>query len=255
MQDMRRSSSPQEAQKIKKVRETDLYKPVKKLLEDMGYGIKSEVGDVDIAALKGESLLIVELKTSINLKLVIQAAKRQRMTDKVYVAVPRPVFKKRFNRNFNDKKYLLRRLGIGLILVALDAEDPYAAVAFEPGGFDTGKSRRSSSRKRKSLVKEMESRDGDWNVGGSNRTKLVTAYREKALKIACRMSGGECAKTRDLKKEGCPPETTRILYDNHYGWFERTGRGEYRLTREGEQALAKYKNVLGHITTKGEEDE
>ncbi len=232
------------------MKETELYQPVKELLEKQGYEIKAEVKDVDIAAMKNGNLLIVELKTSINLKLLIQAAKRQRMTDLVYAAVPRPSFKKRFNKGFEDRKYLLKRLGIGLILVAMDADIPYAAVDFEPAVFDMAKSRAASSKKTASLINEMKSRSSSENKGGSNRTKLVTAYREKALKIACRLEGGACMKTGELKDEGCPPETTKILYDNYYGWFERTGRAQYRLSEKGRRALKKYSSVLEYINVK-----
>ncbi len=31
---------------------------------------------------------------------------------------------------------------------------------------------------------EFHERSGDYNVGGSSRAKLVTAYREKALRVA-----------------------------------------------------------------------
>ncbi|MBN2557436.1 MAG: hypothetical protein JXB33_01635 [Clostridia bacterium] len=229
------------------MKETDLYPPVKEFLESQGYSIRSEVMDADIAAVKDGRLLIVELKTSINLKLLTQLVKRQRMTDSVYAAVPRPAYKRRFGKDFRDKAYLLRRLGIGLILVALDAREPYAAVEFEPGSFDMKRSRASSSGRTAGLIREIEGRSADFNKAGSVRSKLVTSYRENSLRAAYEMRNKEAMSTTELKNAGCTPGITRILYDNHYGWFERTGRGCYRLSDSGKTALEEYKAIINHI--------
>ena len=71
------------------IRETDLYLPVKSLLEGQGYEVKSEIGAVDVVALReGEPPVIVELKTGITLSLFHQAIERQAITDHVYMAVP-----------------------------------------------------------------------------------------------------------------------------------------------------------------------
>ena len=70
--------------------ETDLYKPVYDYLVRQGYTVHSEVKNCDITAIKGEELIVVELKTSFNLKLLAQGAKRQRIADSVYVAIPVP---------------------------------------------------------------------------------------------------------------------------------------------------------------------
>ncbi|MEM8656982.1 MAG: hypothetical protein AAGF22_02705, partial [Pseudomonadota bacterium] len=73
-----------------KPRETDLYAPIKALLEAQGYEVKAEVGAADVVACRaGEDPVIVELKTGFNLSLVHQAIARQGITDVVYVAIPR----------------------------------------------------------------------------------------------------------------------------------------------------------------------
>ena len=70
-----------------KLKETDLYPPVKKLLEGQGYEVKSEVGAADVMAVRGaEPPVIVELKTGFTLSLFHQAVERQKLTDAVYVA-------------------------------------------------------------------------------------------------------------------------------------------------------------------------
>jgi hypothetical protein len=229
------------------VKETDLYIPVKELLTELGYDIRSEVRDVDIAAIKGDELIIIELKTSYNLKLIIQAAKRQRLTDQVYIAIPRPVYKKRFARDFKDREFLLRRLGLGLIFVAMDAEQPYAKIVFEPTVFDMNRSQINSRKRKNKLLKEFEGRSTNYNTGGSVKQKLVTAYRERSLKIACIMADYDIVSTKKVKEEGGPAETTKILYDNYYGWFEKVGRGKYRISDSGARALTEYAGILKNI--------
>lgn len=236
------------------MKETELYKPVRELFLENGFDIKAEVADADIAAEKDDELTIIELKTSLNLKLLIQAAKRQRIADKVYVAVPRPSYKRRFHKEVKDREFLLRRLGIGLIYVAMDAEEPYAAVAFEPSPFDMAKSQNASRRRRRKVVNEFNKRSGDFNTAGSVRTTLVTAYKENALKIAWLLSQNGRMTTRELRELGCSDKTTTTLYNNHYGWFAKTGRGEYEISEEGSKALVKYEIILKHIV-KGNEDE
>lgn len=52
----------------------------------------------------------------------------------------------------------------------------------EPG--DAPPQARSAVRRRERLLYEFRERSGDYNTGGSTRVKLVTAYREKALRVA-----------------------------------------------------------------------
>ncbi|HPQ47499.1 MAG TPA: DUF2161 family putative PD-(D/E)XK-type phosphodiesterase [Clostridia bacterium] len=229
------------------MKETDLFQPVKKLLEELGYDIRSEVKDADIAAMKDGELLIVELKTSYNLKLLIQAAKRQRLTESVYIAIPRPVYKKRFKRDFKDKEYLLKRLGLGLIFVAMDVEEPYASVIMDPCDFDMERSRVNSGRRKARLLEEYRGRSANYNKGGSVRAKLITAYREKALSVAFIMKDKDSVTGSEIKKDGGPPDATNILYNNYYGWFEKLGRGTYRLSDEGQRALEEGIEILKSI--------
>ena len=54
-------------------RETDLYEPVRRFLEEEGYTVQAEVKGCDVAAVKNGHLVIVELKKAFNLRLVYQA--------------------------------------------------------------------------------------------------------------------------------------------------------------------------------------
>ena len=101
--------------------ETDLYAPVKKLLEEQGYTVRAEVDRCDLVAVRGgEPPVIVELKRRFALSLVYQGIERQRITDAVYLAVAAPTGRKAraiWNRNRGAVLQLCRRLGLGLMTV------------------------------------------------------------------------------------------------------------------------------------------
>ncbi|MDP2731890.1 MAG: hypothetical protein Q8O63_02085, partial [Hoeflea sp.] len=66
-----------------RIREADLYLPVKRLLEGQGYVVKGEVGSADVVALRDgeDEPVIVELKAGFSLSLFHQAIDRQALTD------------------------------------------------------------------------------------------------------------------------------------------------------------------------------
>jgi len=58
---------------MSRLRETDLYPPVKAFLEGQGYDVKGEVSDCDVVGVRDEDeLVVVELKTAFNLPLILQ---------------------------------------------------------------------------------------------------------------------------------------------------------------------------------------
>lgn len=233
-----------------KILEEDLYKPVHDYLVSEGYNVYSEVKHCDVTAVKDEELLIVEMKQSLNLELVLQGTKRQRATDSVYVAVPKPkggIFSKRWN----DLTHLLRRLELGLILVTVKKDHSYVEVVFHPSPFDREKSKRSAKRKKYSIIKEIDGRHGDYNTGGSCRKKLVTAYRENAIQIACLLKALGHMSPAKLRALGTDEKKTRsILSDNHYGWFEKLGRGTYGLSQKGLEELVSYTELTEFYMSK-----
>ena len=227
------------------IKETDLYAPVKELLTNLGYQVKSEVNHIDVVGLKNDDLVVVELKTTLSLKLLIQGVKRQKVTHNVYIAVPMPKFKKRFSKDMKDKEYLVRRLELGLIYVSLNnkGKEPYAQIVFEPKNFSRNLSISKNKKKIEAILCEVENRNGDNNVGGT-KGKLVTAYREKSLKIASLLSKEESLKPKELKELGCDDKTSQILYRNYYGWFNRIDHGRYSLSDKGKDAILEYKNIV-----------
>jgi hypothetical protein len=213
--------------------EADLSGPLYAHLAELGYTVRSEVKDCDIAAVKGEDLLIIELKKTLNLALLVQAVRRQRMTDSVYVAIPRPSNKWKWWRESRGAQHLLRRLEVGLILVSLDPGKPPVEVVFHPLPF----ARRKRAQSRRAVLEEISHRIADYNRAGSTRKKLATAYRENAIHIACCLLVQGKMSPASLRAVGTGPRTLSILRFNAYGWFERVDRGVYALAAHGKTDL------------------
>ena len=216
--------------------ETELSAPVKTYLESHGYQVNCEVKDCDIVATRGDDLIIVELKTSVNLTLLVQATKRQSISDSVYVAVPAPTKR---NRQWRGTLTVLKRLEIGLLLVEEGAMGMVVSKQFDPIPYQ----RKKNTRSRRALLTEVADRSGDYNVGGSTKTTLMTAYRENAILIACCLSKLGPSSPKSLRNLGTGDKTTSILSANHYGWFQRVEKGVYELTDQGDFASRSFKQI------------
>jgi hypothetical protein len=226
-----------ETAKAVRLVETSLYAPVKAFLEGQGYTVKGEVGRCDVVARRGdEPPVIVELKTTLNLELILQGVERLSLADTVYLAIPSP----RSTSPLFDRrlKKLLRRLGLGLLLVYPPAERGQVVEAvLDPLPYAPRRNKRRAGR----LLGEFARRSGDPNAGGSTtRVKLVTAYRQEALRLASVLQARGAQKPAKLRIEAEAPNAGRILRDDVYGWFERVERGIYALTPTGVQALTVY---------------
>lgn len=220
-------------------RETDLYPPIKTFLEDQGYVVKSEVGAADVVGVRGgEPPVVVELKLGFSLALFHQCIARMKVTDDVYLAVARQTGK-RFAKAVKDNTALARRLGLGLITVRLT--DGLVEVHCDPGPYAPRKSKKRQAQ----LLREFARRQGDPNDGGQTRAGLVTAYRQDALKIAMYLFEVGASKGADVAKETKVSVATRMMRDNHYGWFEKVEKGIYGLTPAGAEAVSTSGNVLG----------
>ena len=213
------------------MQETELYAPIKAFLEAQGYEVKAEVGAADVVACRGdEDPVVVELKTGFSLSLVHQAIARQAITDVVYLAVPRKTGK-RFLSALKQMKMLCRRLGLGVITVRL--KDALVEVHCDPAPFTP----RKSKRRKAILLREFAKRDGDPNTGGATRQGLVTAYRQDALRCATHLATRGPTKGALVAKETGVEKATRLMADNHYGWFERVETGVYDVTEKGRVAV------------------
>lgn len=211
------------------MKETDLYPPVKAWLQGQGFEVKAEVGALDVMACRaGEDPVIVELKLGFSLALLQQAVARQRVSDWVYVCVPRWKGKSGW-RTFKGNVGLCKRLGVGVLSVRL--EDGHVQVHADPSEF---KPRKSKPRKG-ALLKEFERREGDPNLGGT-RGKVETAYLQEARRCAAYLVEHGPSRGADVAKAVGVARATAIMAANHYGWFERVERGVYGVTDKGRQS-------------------
>jgi hypothetical protein len=232
--------------KKKDFREEDLYKPIYEYLIDLGYTVRSEISHCDIAAVKGEELLVVEMKKNLNLDVILQAVLRQKLADMVYIAVPKPG-RELFSKRWHNLSYMLKRLQLGLMVVSLKEDCSNVEVVFEPVAFDMAKSKRQSKKKRHELIKEFDARYGDFNTGGSTGKKLMTAYKEMAIYMACCLMKYGPLSPKKLRQLGTDEKkTTTILKMNYYEWFEHKARGLYDINEKGRQTVAGYTELYEH---------
>ncbi len=237
-----------------KIRETDLYAPVKAWLEALGYEVKGEVGAADVMAVRRvcgaggsegpapraprrylsqdeEQPVLVELKAGFSLKLLQQAVARQVVSDLVYVAVPRWQGRAGW-RAFKGNVGLCRRLGLGVLSVRL--QDGFVELHAEPAPFVPRKSR----ARRDALLGEFARRQGDPNAGGIQGAR-VTAYRQDGERIRAYLAEHGPSKGAVVARATGIGRATRMMADNHYGWFERLERGVYGLSSAGQDAFRK----------------
>ena len=217
--------------------ESDLYAPVKSFLEAQGYDVKGEIGGCDVVGRRGkEPPVIVELKLSFNLALVLQGIDRLSLTDRVYLAVPRPRGRRAKGVNVyrRDVRQLCRRLGLGLMTVELATAG--VEVLVDPLPYRP----RKRARRLGQLLGEHARRAGDPNLGGMSRAPLVTAYRQEALRCALLIRDRGMKRLKALRETGLVPNAARILQRDVYGWFRRLERSTYELTDRAAQDLARF---------------
>ena len=210
------------------MKETNLYHPVKALFEDKGFTVKAEIGAADMVARHDDGRwVVIELKLGFTLNVLHQAIARQSLTDDVYIAIPRWKTKSGW-KTFKGNLGLCKRLGLGLI--AVDSDQAQAKIYGDPKPYQP----RKSAVKKKRLQTEFTRREGDPNIGGSTQVSITTSYKQDAIRCLKALSTHGPGKGADIAKITGVPRATRIMADNHYGWFQRISRGVYGLTEKGQ---------------------
>ncbi|MDR2940102.1 MAG: DUF2161 domain-containing phosphodiesterase, partial [Clostridiales bacterium] len=105
------------------------------------------------------------------------------------------------------------------------------------------------NKKNLALTKELLNRKSE-TTGGVNKRRIMTGYREEAVKIACALlKNGEMRATDLINTFGCDKKTNSILYNNHYGWFIKIQRGVYNISDKCIEDLNSdfYKNLVNHF--------
>ena len=220
------------------MKETDLYQPIKALLESEGFEVKAEVKDIDVLGIKGDFLCAVELKTKMSLKLIYQAIDRQKIVNEVYIGIPKESIKQRSSA-YKDLAYLLKRLEIGLIVVSNDQ----AEVLVEANPYDREKSRARYKKRKQQALKEFKLRKYNKNTGGTNQ-KTITRYKEQVIEIASfLLEQGPCS-PKDIKQATNILKTASILQKNYDHFFVRVSRGVYHISDDKMEEIKKYQKII-----------
>jgi hypothetical protein len=221
------------------VPESDLYAPVKRHLEDLGYTVRGEVGACDMVGVAGDAIVAVELKLSFGLPVLYQALQRLPSVDLVYVAVAVPPGRRaraNWDAQVRDAVKLCRMLGVGLLSV----RDGRIAVHADPGPYQP----RKQAKQRARLLSEFTRRSGDHNLGGTTRRPRMTAYREDALACAAALATNGTMKGAAVRDATGVAKASVLLRSNVYGWFEKAERGVYGIAPAGREALTVYADVV-----------
>lgn len=195
--------------------------------------MKGEVGAADVVGRRGDDIVIVEMKLGFSLALFHQGIDRLAITDHVYVAVPAGGKSKALKANVK----LARRVGLGVLTVR--ARDGFVEVLADPGPYAA----RASKKRKAGLLRAFDRLQGDPNAGGATRHGIVTGYRQDALRCARFLAVHGPSKGSQVRAWAEVPQATRIMSDDHYGWFERVSRGVYGLTDAGRKGLDDYGDI------------
>ena len=96
------------------------------------------------------------------------------------------------------------------------------------------------------MIDEFARRSGDGNIGGRNRTPIVTAYREDALRCARVLADGPMP-LKALRAATGVADAAAIMQRDVYGWFLRLSRGTYALSERGREALGQFAETVAMI--------
>jgi len=222
--------------------EKDMYEPLRDHLIRQGFTVFAEARTCDLAAKRDDTVVVVEMKRHLSFDLLEQAVERQSFADAVYVAIPKPSGFSR-SKSFRSKERVLARLGLGLLLVSVIGGKSFVEEALSPAEDNVA---RKNKRKRSALVRELDGRSMDLNIGGSRGVPLVTAYREASLFLAFLIDRHGPSTPKQLRALGADPKKTGpSLRSNFYQWFIRNEDATYQLSNLGEEALRQYAPLVG----------
>lgn len=225
------------------MKEYELFEPIRKMFDDLGYKVNAEVKDCDITAVKDDEFIIIELKRNLSVALLSQGLNRQKTGADVYIAIPKP--KKYSPKKYRDIFYVIKKLELGLIFVNLLENRSYAEIVFYPEPFMP---KQKNYRKKNKILNEINGRTVDKNIGGVTGRKIATAYTEKCIHLACILKHFGPMSPSQSKKLGACDNAGTILYNNQYGWFEKVSKGIYKLSKKGENEIEYYPELLEYYS-------
>lgn len=223
--------------------EFELFMPIQKLFTENGYKVNAEVRDCDITAVRNDELVIIEMKKNLSVILLAQGLERQKTGADVYIAIPKP--KKYSPKKFRDTLYVLKKLELGLIFVNLKGEHSFAEIVLTPQEFKPVGKRYSE---RKKIIKEINGRSIDNNIGGVTGQKIATAFTEKCIHIACVLEKYGPLSPAGVRRFGTDEQTSGILYRNTYGWFDRPEKGIYDINDKFKTEISNYPQLYEYYS-------
>ncbi|MGL5684407.1 MAG: hypothetical protein ACRCXQ_01275 [Vagococcus fluvialis] len=173
---------------VRKIKETDLFEPVKNcLMRDLGCSdVYGEIDNCDVVGKRGNYDVIVEMKTSLNFKVILQAIERKNYGAYMYIAVPKP---KRSSNHWQIYNEFIKPHGIGIIYVDdhVGSRDSYEKYNDDDIPYHKYKARVCYKAKINHLyinqrlrgIKQLSDGLNEWekkNIGGSKGGETVTAY-------------------------------------------------------------------------------
>lgn len=143
--------------------ESDMFEPVKALLKSQGFpNVFGEVCDVDVYGHDGKGTTVsVEMKKSLNVKVLSQAMDNISTSHYTYVAVP-------YVKGLSSSWKVLRKLGLGLIVV----KDGKARVSLKA----------PRNMPKRTLIKYIMPHHSK-TVGGKKSGDNPTAYSETMARV------------------------------------------------------------------------
>lgn len=214
---------------MKKNYEYELYESIVKEFENRGYDVYAEVKDCDVVCIKDKELIIIELKLTLNITVIYQAISRFKYSEHIYIAILRPT--KLTLKTYHKMKKLCKMLGVGLILVNLKKNN--IDIIIEPTNIHEQK-----PTEKMKIKTEINNINVSTNIGGINKVKINTAYREKCIYLACILQHHHTLSSKELiSLYDLDFNPYSILYNNHYKWFKKYSHGRYTLSNDGYFAL------------------
>lgn len=213
-------------------KEEDMYKPIEKYFKNLGYKVDGEVADCDVVCIKENEIIVIEMKKVFSTKLLYQGMRRQKITEKVYIAIPKP--KKYTLQKRSEIISICKGLGLGAILINMNksSKDKFQII-LEPE-----KKANVLKYRYDKVLKEFEGRSLNINKGGVTNKKINTAFKERNIKIACALELiGEGSAKNLIKYYECFPKTNMLLSNNTLGWYDRVGHGQYKINKYGLEKL------------------
>ncbi len=222
------------------MKEFELFPVLKDYYVAEGYKVNAEVKDCDMTAVKDDELIIIEMKTSLNITVLYQALERKKLSPNVYIAIPRP--KRDYRKMKLKMKNLVSKLDLGLIVI--DVINKGLEFLVHP---EKNPSQRINILKKTKLLTEINNRSVDENIGGKNKTKVLTAYKELGIALCVVINLEGQASTKTLRdKYGFDQKTTQYLHTNFFRWYKKVGQATYELSKEGKDVLksSEYTNAV-----------